>query len=167
MTSAAVRFMRLASSPTEISSGMDTLTGIFLSAAICCWRCRRRIFSCSSCRRLLPKGRLRWSAFLVSFCLVEVPILFAFSGTSLSMRSSYLARLTSPPPRVSMRCTCLTLLCCGCAGLAAAGCPSAGLADGAVDSAGFAGAAGAGFASGCAGLLAASCAFSVPSMSST
>ena len=43
-TSAPVFFIREASSPTPISSGMSTLTGAFL--AISSWR--RRIRSCSS-----------------------------------------------------------------------------------------------------------------------
>ena len=43
-TSAPVFFMRLASSPTEISSGILTVSGGFL--AISSWR--RRIFSASS-----------------------------------------------------------------------------------------------------------------------
>ena len=43
-TSAPVFFMRLASSPTLISSGIWTLRGVFL--AISSWR--RRIFSASS-----------------------------------------------------------------------------------------------------------------------
>ena len=168
MTSAAVRFMRLASSPTEISSGIMTLTGIFLSAAICCWRCRRFIFSCSSWRRLLPKGLERCSDFLVSFCFLgpRDSMRSALASTSLSTWSSYLARLTSPVPRVSMRCTCLTLLCTGWAGFSASGCfaGSAGLFS-------FcAGAAAAGFAS-CAGFWAgwraAICAFRVCSISAT
>ena len=50
-TSAPVFFIREASSPTLISSGMETFTGAFL--AISSWS--RRIFSCSSLRRLLPK----------------------------------------------------------------------------------------------------------------
>ncbi len=50
-TSAPVFFMREASSPTEISSGILTVSGVFL--AISSWS--RRIFSCSSWRRLLPK----------------------------------------------------------------------------------------------------------------
>ena len=49
-TSAPVFFMREASSPTPISSGIITFTGAFL--AISSWR--RRIFSASSWRRLLP-----------------------------------------------------------------------------------------------------------------
>ena len=57
-TSAPVFFMREASSPTLISSGIWTLTGAFF--AISSWR--RRIFSASSPRRLLEKGwlPLRW-----------------------------------------------------------------------------------------------------------
>ena len=43
-TSAPVFFMRLASSPTLISSGIMTLTGAFLAIS----SCRRRIFSASS-----------------------------------------------------------------------------------------------------------------------
>ena len=43
-TSAPVFFMRLASSPTEISSGICTFTGAFFAIS----SCRRRIFSASS-----------------------------------------------------------------------------------------------------------------------
>ena len=43
-TSAPVFFIRLASSPTEISAGIFTVRGVFL--AISSWR--RRIFSASS-----------------------------------------------------------------------------------------------------------------------
>ena len=50
--SLAVFFMREASSPTVISSGILTVSGVFL--AISSWR--RRIFSCSSLRDLLVKG---------------------------------------------------------------------------------------------------------------
>ena len=50
MTSAAVFFMREASSPTVISSGILTVSGAFLAIS----SCRRRIFSCSSERDLLP-----------------------------------------------------------------------------------------------------------------
>ena len=48
-TSAPVFFMRLASSPTLISSGIWTLRGAFLAIS----SCSRRIFSASSWRRLL------------------------------------------------------------------------------------------------------------------
>ena len=47
-TSAPVFFIREASSPTAISSGMWTVSGVFL--AISSWS--RRIFSCSSLRCL-------------------------------------------------------------------------------------------------------------------
>ena len=50
-TSAPVFFMREASSPTEISSGIWTLRGAFFAIS----SCSRRIFSCSSWRRLLEK----------------------------------------------------------------------------------------------------------------
>ena len=58
-TSAPVFFMRLASSPTLISSGILTVRGVFL--AISSWR--RRIFSASSCLRLLEKDI--WPRFLL------------------------------------------------------------------------------------------------------
>ena len=49
-TSAPVFFMREASSPTLISSGILTTRGVFFAISI--WS--RRIFSCSSWRRLFP-----------------------------------------------------------------------------------------------------------------
>ena len=68
-TSAPVFFIRLASSPTPISSGISTFTGAFL--AISSWRRRRR--SCSSCLRLLPgpcwRPRWRWALRPWNFCL--------------------------------------------------------------------------------------------------
>ena len=68
-TSAPVFFIREASSPTEISSGMSTFTGAFL--AISSWS--RRIRSCSSWRRLLPEPaacrRWRWALRPWNFCL--------------------------------------------------------------------------------------------------
>ena len=60
MTSAAVFFMREASSPTVISSGILTTSCAFL--AISSWSLR--IFSCSSERDLVPK-RLACCCFLV------------------------------------------------------------------------------------------------------
>ena len=50
MTSAAVFFMREASSPTVISSGILTTSCAFLAIS----SCSRRIFSCSSERDLVP-----------------------------------------------------------------------------------------------------------------
>ena len=52
MTSPAVFFIREASSPTVISSGIFTVRGAFRATSIC----RRRIFSCSSFRDLLPRN---------------------------------------------------------------------------------------------------------------
>ena len=52
MTSVAVFFMREASSPTEISSGILTVSGVFFAIS----SCRRRIFSASSCLRLPENG---------------------------------------------------------------------------------------------------------------
>ena len=51
-TSAPVFFMREASSPTEISSGILTVSGVFFAIS----SCRRRIFSASSCLRLPENG---------------------------------------------------------------------------------------------------------------
>ena len=100
-TSAPVFFIREASSPTEISSGIITLTGAFL--AISSWR--RRIRSASSCLRLLEKVMLprRW---LLERIFSLPPrcwrcIRSARSPPRVSRRSSYLARFTSPPLRVS------------------------------------------------------------------
>ena len=96
-TSAPVFFMRLASSPTPISSGIFTVRGVFL--AISSWR--RRIFSASSCLRLLPKF---WPRFLPprfwNFCL-PVCMRLALSGARSSRRWSYFSRFTPPPLRVS------------------------------------------------------------------
>ena len=50
-TSAPVFFIRFASSPTEISSGILTVRGVFLAIS----NCNLRSFSCSSCLRLLEK----------------------------------------------------------------------------------------------------------------
>ena len=100
-TSAPVFFMRLASSPTEISSGIMTFTGAFL--AISSWSLRIR--SASSCLRLLEKVMppRRW--LLVR--IFSLPLLLlrsmraARSPPRSSRRWSYLARFTSPPLRVS------------------------------------------------------------------
>ena len=96
-TSAPVFFIREASSPTPISSGIFTVRGVFL--AISSWS--RRIFSCSSWRRLLPKlPPLRWLPRLWIFCL-PLCILLARSGARFSRCSSYRARFTLPAFRVS------------------------------------------------------------------
>ena len=96
-TSAPVFFIREASSPTPISSGIFTVSGVFL--AISSWR--RRIRSCSSCLRLLPKlPPLRWLPRLWIFCL-PLCILLARSGARVSRCSSYRARFTLPAFRVS------------------------------------------------------------------
>ncbi len=100
-TSAPVFFMREASSPTLISSGMETLTGAFL--AISSWR--RRIFSASSWRRLLENTgppRRCWPPRTFSrpercWRCIRSPCW----PPRVSRRSSYLARFTSPPFRVS------------------------------------------------------------------
>ena len=66
MTSAAVFFMREASSPTVISSGILTTSCAFL--AISSWSLR--IFSCSSERDLVPKRLACCFLFLFPiFCL--------------------------------------------------------------------------------------------------
>ena len=98
-TSAPVFFMREASSPTLISSGIWTFTGAFLAIS----SCRRRIFSASSPRRLLEKGwlPLRW----LPERIFSLPPRWAMRSPrwppSSSSRWSYLARFTSPPLRVS------------------------------------------------------------------
>ena len=100
-TSAPVFFMRLASSPTEISSGIMTFTGAFL--AISSWSLRIR--SASSCLRLLEKVMppRRW--LLVRIFSLPLRccrcIRAPRSPPRSSSRSSYLARFTSPPLRVS------------------------------------------------------------------
>ena len=164
-TSAPVFFMRLASSPTEISSGMWTVSGAFL--AISSWR--RRIFSCSSLRDLEPTKPPFVFLFWLRFCLLPMrclpPVMFCTrSETSSSTWSSKRAALTcaaevSTTRRSRWRCGwgCLAGLgCCGCAavwslaacwgaavwGLRAAGCAGAAGAAcaGAADAAGAAGA---------------------------
>ena len=96
-TSAPVFFMRLASSPTAISSGILTTRGCFL--AISAWR--RRIFSCSSARRLLPwKPPLRLLLRPWNFCLPPC-IWLVRPAARFSSRSSYFSRFTLPPLRVS------------------------------------------------------------------
>ena len=97
-TSAPVFFIREASSPTPISSGILTTRGCFF--AISAWR--RRIFSCSSWRRLLPwkppPRRLLLRPW--NFCLPAC-IWLVLPAARVSSFSSYLARFTSPPLRVS------------------------------------------------------------------
>ena len=116
-TSAAVFFMRLASSPTLISSGIITFTGAFLAIS----SCRRRIFSCSSCLRLLEKAG--WFFFLLPAlrnfslpcCMLWAPRV-RLSAIS-SRRSSYLSRFTLVALRVSTTFFSGTRLmglgCCG------------------------------------------------------
>ena len=70
MTSAAVFFIREASSPTVISSGILTVSGVFLMTAPCC---RRRIFSCSSLRGLVALDELV-ARFLFCCCLALLPM---------------------------------------------------------------------------------------------
>ncbi len=99
-TSAPVFFIREASSPTPISSGMSTFVGAFL--AISSWR--RRIRSCSSWRRLPdwprpPCWRRCW-LFCWIFCLPPRTSWRRWS-VKFSSRSSYLSRFTAGPPRVS------------------------------------------------------------------
>ena len=98
-TSAPVFFMREASSPTLISSGISTLVGAFLaisSCSFCIWaRC--------SWRRLAPEAAVwgwRLSLRLANFSLPCLA-LASLSGTNLSSRSSYLA-VFRVVPRVSM-----------------------------------------------------------------
>ena len=95
-TSAPVFFMREASSPTPMASGILTVSGVFL--AISSWS--RRIFSCSSWRRLLPwKPPLRWLRPW-NFCLPAC-ICLVLPAARFSSRSSYFSRFTWPPLRVS------------------------------------------------------------------
>ena len=92
MTSAAVFFMRLASSATTISSGIFTVSGVFLMTSIR----KRRIFSCSSERALLLWNFppfLLLLLLLPIFCLPPV-IFWIRSETRVSTRSSNRAELT-------------------------------------------------------------------------
>ena len=104
-TSAPVFFIRLASSPTLISSGIFTVSGVFLAIS----SCRRRSFSASSCLRLLEK--VIWPRFLFPPPRIfSLPCCWApprrpperslRSARSWSF-SSYLSRLTLVAFRVS------------------------------------------------------------------
>ena len=77
----------------------ERLMSILTLSLIHIWR--RRIRSCSSCLRLLPKP---WPRFLPprfwNFCL-PVCIRLALSGARSSSRWSYFSRLGPPPLRVS------------------------------------------------------------------
>ena len=137
-TSAPVFFMRLASSPTEISSGILTVSGVFL--AISSWR--RRIFSASSWRRLLEKVGAPLPFFLFAalrnFSLPALrlsrrpPPALLRSAMSCSF-SSYLSRLTLVDLRVSTIFFSGTRVvgCCVAVDLPGAVCPAAGAALGA------------------------------------
>ena len=101
-TSEAVFFMREASSPTLISSGIWTLSGCFL--AISSWR--RFILSRSSCRRLAeeacgPLGRCFDLLLIFSLLPRRMLLLFALAPAMSSNFSLYFSILTAAPPRVS------------------------------------------------------------------
>ncbi len=103
-TSAPVFFIRLASSPTLISSGICTVTGVFLMTSS--RSLRRR--SASSCLRLLLAKLLSRRCLLRNFslpwgaCWSRLPLLRA-SAISCNF-SSYLSRLTLVALRVSTTC---------------------------------------------------------------
>ena len=99
-TSAPVFFMRLASSPTLISSGICTVTGVFLMIS----SRRRRMRSASSCLRLLLTGPFWRFLLLRNFsrlpCCCSRRLPPRPSAMSCSF-SSYLSRLTLVALRVS------------------------------------------------------------------
>ena len=112
ITSAAVRFMREASSPTEISSGIDDLDRDLLE--------RRHLLltlQAASSSPAPPDGaccRTAWSADRTSWSASAssgpwTPCAPPLRRPAYRHGRRTCARLTSPVPRVSMRCTCLTL----------------------------------------------------------
>ena len=140
MTSVAVFFMREASSPTVISSGTFTVSGVFLMTS----RRRRRIFSCSSLRCFEPKAGflpplVLFLFLLAIFCLPPEKFC-ARSEMSTSTRSSKRSALTvtaevSTTRRSRLRCSCwglaaLSALCAAGAAFAAGALPCAGWAAG-------------------------------------
>ena len=101
-TSEAVFFMREASSPTLISSGICTFSGCFLAIS----SCRRFILSRSSCRRLAEEACWllgRCLALLPIFCLAPPRMLLALALVPAisSNFSLYFSMLTAAPPLVS------------------------------------------------------------------
>ena len=83
MTSEAVFFRRIASSPTAISSGIMTFRVCFFSIS-----CRSFFMrSASSCRFLADMAGFLSVFFFVIFCLEESEPA-TLSGTNFSMRSS-------------------------------------------------------------------------------
>ena len=119
-TSAPVFFMRLASSPTEISSGICTVTGVFLMTS----RRSLRRRSASSCLRLLLAKLLSRRCLLRNFslpwgaCCSRLPPPVRASAMSCSF-SSYLSRFTLVALRVSTTCFWGTRDMGFCSGLAA------------------------------------------------
>ena len=121
-TSAPVFFMREASSPTEISSGILTVSGVFFAIS----SCRRRIFSASSCLRLPENGCWRLLRFLLLRNFSLLPRSKSRRSPERSAMScsfsSYLSRLTFVTLRVSTIffsgtrvvgcCVAVDLLCC-------------------------------------------------------
>ncbi len=99
MTSEAVFFMRTASSPTEISSGISTFSCCL--RAISSWR--RCILSRSSWRRLLEVCcGVRCLDLELIFSFLPLRILPpTFSAAILSNFSLYFSMFTAAPPRVS------------------------------------------------------------------
>ena len=124
-TSAPVFFIRLASSPTLISSGICTVTGVFLMTSSRSFRSR----SASSCLRLLLAKLLSRRCLLLrnfslpcGACWSRLPPLRA-SAISCNF-SSYLSRLTLVALRVSTTCRWGTrdMGCLGCSALGAPPC---------------------------------------------
>ena len=134
MTSTAVFFMREASSPTLISSGMLTLSCCFLATS----NCRRCILSRSSWRRL-ALATCCWRCLFLFWIFSlpprwkSLPLLPAI----LSNRSSYFERFAPAEPRVST--TRFSTTCFGCAGFSVLGfgCGCAGAGETALAAATF------------------------------
>ena len=146
-TSAPVFFMREANSPTLISSGISTLRGAFLAIS----SCRRRIFSCSSWRRLLekvilPPRRLLLRNFSLPCCILPARWPALELSAMSCRRSSYLSRLTLAALRVSTILVLGTREVAGAAGAVA----GAGAFPPLLTAEDFSAAPAAGFVSSCA-----------------
>ena len=148
-TSAPVFFMRLASSPTPIASGICTLTGAFLAISNCSFCMRSR----SSARRLALAAACCWRCFLAVLPIFSLPPRVSAAAVrppaprgrpppgGRSARRTC-PGLTFPPPRVSINALlgrlarlmracfsfCGAAGCCGCAGAWAAAFPASGAA---------------------------------------